>query len=221
MNEIQQTASATERPYRSHKIRACDYCRRRKQRCMVEAMGKSCRLCEQQGISCRYTRGIGSPSSLASNKPSSLPRVAPSLRWPKAPSSRGIESCLTPTRNTPSSRNDRTEKSEDKEIATITSLQSTHIVGPVVSEDAHVLEQYMSPASPEGRRPTRNPFNVYSADPNMPVLYTKVERRRLGLTTSQQPGMKQKHIMDQILAANRRILIDTYVKQQFCAVILN
>jgi len=79
----------------------------------------------------------------------------------------------------------------------------------------------MSPAYPEARLPTRNPFNVYSADPEMPVLYTRVERRRLGLVTSQEPGMKQKHIMDQILAKNRRILIDTYVKQRFFTVILN
>lgn len=65
----------------------------------------------------------------------------------------------------------------------------------------------MTPATSEEHRANRNPYNVYSADPIRPVLYTKVDKRRAGLMMSEKPGLKQRIIMEQILADNAKILL--------------
>jgi hypothetical protein len=190
------------RPYRSHKLRACDHCRRRKQRCFVESIGQPCHLCRVQDIRCSYTEGR--KEALASSRPSpenvakeTSPRLS---KRPRSSLPSGREDVQVGNRGKGVSR----DEIKVLDIA----QQSTHIVGPVISKDAHVLEQYMSPASPEGPRTNDNPYNVYSADPQMPVLYTKVEKQRIGFLRAREPGIGQRETMEQILAPNARRLVD-------------
>lgn len=42
------------RPYRSHKLRACGLCRRRKSRCIVDVPTQPCLTCRVQGPKCLY-----------------------------------------------------------------------------------------------------------------------------------------------------------------------
>lgn len=42
------------RPYRSHKVRACDLCRKQKSRCIVDLPGQSCFLCRSKALTCQY-----------------------------------------------------------------------------------------------------------------------------------------------------------------------
>lgn len=53
--------STGSRPYRSHKVRACDLCRKRKSRCTVDLPGQSCLLCRIQGAECHYREDLASP----------------------------------------------------------------------------------------------------------------------------------------------------------------
>ena len=53
--------STGSRPYRSHKVRACDLCRKRKSRCTVDLPGQSCLLCRIQGAECHYREDLSSP----------------------------------------------------------------------------------------------------------------------------------------------------------------
>lgn len=198
------------RPYRSHKLRACDYCRKRKARCSVEALGQACLLCRANGRECEYSDTRSTPAARATPRPSILgpnpqsPRARQSLKRSHALLEENItDPPLYPQQvaRTHVLRGDGAN--DDSE----TNSQSAHIVGPAITSDAHVLEQYMSPNSPAGTQPTQNPYSVYSADPHKPVLYRKVPRRRAGLEIAKEPGVKQQAILEQILAPNAERLL--------------
>ena len=180
-----------QRPYRSHKIRACDYCRRRKQRCSVQVMGQPCDLCKGQNIICSYQYNTANESRKSIRK------------RPYDTTARDADTFRASSSN-PRSLNLRAEEVSRKETDT-----SPHVVGPIASKDAQILEKFMSPGLVQDGQPTtENPYNVYSADPKMPVLYTQVERNNLGLIKPIEPGKKQKEIMEQILGRCARPLLD-------------
>lgn len=84
--------------------------------------------------------------------------------------------------------------------------ESTHIIGPAAAQDAHVLEEYLSPHSAESHK---NTYGSYSANPQNPVLYTRISRRRQGLPVTFQPGHNQREILEQIIAPFNLQLVDT------------
>ncbi|KAG4435800.1 hypothetical protein IFR05_008721 [Cadophora sp. M221] len=202
------------RPYRSHKIRACDACRRRKVRCDVASIGDNCQLCQEQGKTCRYS---------AEQKPirvRRLPTSDPSLgehqnNTPKLKRSHalvnesGSLSTPAPALTTQSWEAPRGLASNDSRSSE-KGRQSLHIVGPAVSSDAHVLEQYMSPESPEGKT-NDNPYSVYFSDPAKPILYKKVPRGRVGLSINDNAGVKQREIFEQILYPNASQIRELYL----------
>lgn len=202
-----------QRPYRSHKIRACDYCRKRKQRCHVAIIGETCQLCQLQGIECRYDgKEDGQTLAGVSSQATRRQFTAHSLKRPHSTLCGDNELDQERPRNNvlPMTHPRAPERSSDG-ASLDTGNHTAHIVGPFVARDAHVLEQYMTPASPRGQQSTNNPYKVYSADPNMPVLYTKVERRRKGLAMSEAPGLKQKQLLDQIMYPDTEKLLKVYV----------
>ena len=70
--------NAGARPYRSHKVRACDLCRKRKSRCTVDIPGQSCLLCRVQGADCHYQEEANADVSVLSapdTKPWQGPQV--------------------------------------------------------------------------------------------------------------------------------------------------
>lgn len=209
--DVEHSPLPGQRPYRSHKIRACDYCRKRKQRCLVEVMGQSCHLCRLQEIPCSYTKGVDPLSGHSKLTSEGRDRHSPGPSILK----RSYDEREDPPGSRSGSPQVKLSKEPRLDPASDTLDQSTHMVGPVVSKDAHVLEQYMSPGSPKGHRTTENPYSVYSADPHMPVLYTKVERRRQGLLISQEAGTKEKEIIEQILAPDGRRLFHLYAPRHY------
>ncbi|KAI9924751.1 hypothetical protein MW887_006607 [Aspergillus wentii] len=86
--------------------------------------------------------------------------------------------------------------------------ESMLIVGPVVADDAQVIEKFMPPErSNESVEPTSHPYNVYSSDPRKPILYTTVSRRRQGMRVGVPPGENQKEILEQILGPFKHDLV--------------
>lgn len=90
--------------------------------------------------------------------------------------------------------------------------ESVFIVGPVVADDAQVIEQHMPPeGSSKAEVPNSHPYNVYSNDPRKPILYTTVSRRRRGVRVGTPPGENQKEILEQILGPFKQDLVRLYV----------
>ncbi|THC96447.1 hypothetical protein EYZ11_004096 [Aspergillus tanneri] len=86
--------------------------------------------------------------------------------------------------------------------------ESVHIVGPVVADDAQVIEKFMPPERSDMSEAAKShPYNVYSNDPRKPILYTTISRRRQGMRVGVPPGENQKEILEQILGPFRHDLV--------------
>lgn len=90
--------------------------------------------------------------------------------------------------------------------------ESVLIVGPMVAEDAQVIEKHMPPERATlSEEPSSNPYNIYSSDPRKPVLYTTISRRRKGMRRGVPPGENQKEILEQILGPFRHDLVRLFI----------
>lgn len=219
----QQFALSTgTRPYRSHKIRACDLCRKRKSRCTVDLPGQSCLLCRVQGADCHYgeeksasMEPLGRPISNDIKSWSASPNPGQKRKRDELVSETPVSSSMaglpasTTSKEFPSSSRPKT--SQDEYQSHHGPDESMHIVGPVAAADAQVIERFL-PLETSKKSPDRKtPYNVYSNDPRKPILYTKVSRRRQGLKTTGIPGETQKEIIEQILGPFRHDLVQMYV----------
>ncbi|PGH02158.1 hypothetical protein AJ79_07704 [Helicocarpus griseus UAMH5409] len=216
--------STGARPYRSHKIRACDLCRRRKSRCTVDLPGQSCLLCRVQGADCHYREEQLSPIRAQRHDHNTGGRKRPSdgsqntrKRKPTYPSQN--PSGVPVSAAGAASWNQRSIPQSD--IQAGHSLprrfeeplgESVHIIGPVAAEDAQVIERFM-PENSTKRPDAKAPYNVYSNDPKKPILYTTVSRRRQGLRTTGIPGESQKEILEQILGPFKHELVTIFLNK--------
>lgn len=218
--------NAGARPYRSHKVRACDLCRKRKSRCTVDIPGQSCLLCRVQGADCHYQEEASTDTSVLSaadskswpgpaaveaapgqkrkRSPDGLPHLVqngPPRQPINGPSPHGTNSS-SGRRGSDSRRKDMDDPQNE----------SVLIVGPMVAEDAQVIEKHMPPERrSHSEEPTSHPYNIYSSDPRKPVLYTTISRRRKGMRRGTPPGENQKEILEQILGPFKHDLVRLYV----------
>ncbi|KAL2371790.1 C6 transcription factor [Blastomyces gilchristii SLH14081] len=215
--------STGARPYRSHKIRACDLCRKRKSRCTVDLPGESCLLCRVQGADCHYREGpikpVGTrfydPNTGDSGTPLSGSQTPQKrLRTHQSPGLSGVPTLAdeTPSPNRRSApRSDSQADHSSPRAFGEPFGESVHIVGPVAAEDAQVIERFMPSESSKKRSDAKAPYNVYSNDPKKPILYTTVSRRRQGLRTTGIPGESQKEILEQILGPFKHDLVKIFL----------
>ena len=84
------------------------------------------------------------------------------------------------------------------------------IVGPVIAEDVQLLEKYMTSQNRPGISDRERIYDTVSDNPRDPVIYLSVPRRREGLSSSSQPGEKQKEIFEQILGPHIGEVINLY-----------
>ncbi|KAL5338760.1 hypothetical protein BJX70DRAFT_408543 [Aspergillus crustosus] len=168
------------RPYRSHKIPACDRCRRFKRRCTGGAPDRPCVLCNLQEVPCEYTSGplqksqgasartAGRSTSqrapLQSSAPNPLPR----------PSS--VDGDIEQDEVGPDYHGGPNQNRSKPELSMVAS--------PVISEDIRILERYMSSQATPRQRP--------------------------GLAMAENPGRQQKEILMQILKPYADELLDLY-----------
>ncbi|KAJ5888186.1 hypothetical protein N7495_008227 [Penicillium taxi] len=226
-SKLPSSAFAGARPYRSHKVRACDLCRKRKSRCIVETLGQSCLMCRMQGADCHYQdeanadvsvlstlesnsvvnmsgqkrKRNNSPDKL-SNSESHIPAHITSHQLTSGPSPQG----------TNSSSGRRGSDSRRKGYDDDRHNESVLIVGPMVAEDAQVIEKHMPPErSSLSEEPQSHPYNIYSSDPRKPVLYTTIPRRRKGMRVGVPPGENQKEILEQILGPFKHDLVKLFI----------
>ncbi|KAJ5997020.1 hypothetical protein N7499_006663 [Penicillium canescens] len=218
--------NAGARPYRSHKVRACDLCRKRKSRCTVDIPGQSCLLCRVQGADCHYQEEANADVSVLSapdTKPWQGPQVSDALPGQKR--KRSPDGSTHPTQNIParqpingpsphgttSSGGRRGSDSRRKDMDDPQN-ESVLIVGPMVAEDAQVIEKHMPPErASQSEEPKSHPYNIYSSDPRKPVLYTTISRRRKGMRVGTPPGENQKEVLEQILGPFKHDLVRLFI----------
>lgn len=206
------------RPYRSHKVRACDLCRKRKSRCTVDIPGQSCLLCRVQGAVCHYQdesfdSSISSaPDSRSWSGENGTEKVSSGQKRKRSPdiisppnSDRRVEAPNVHRAQTSANRRASDPGSRGDEDP---QNESVFIVGPVVADDAQVIEKYMPPErSSKSVEPKNHPYNVYSNDPRKPILYQTVSRRRQGVRVGTPPGENQKEILEQVLGPFKHDLV--------------
>ncbi|KAI9037748.1 putative C6 transcription factor [Aspergillus affinis] len=216
--------NAGARPYRSHKVRACDLCRKRKSRCTVDIPGQSCLLCRVQGADCHYQEEPSQDPPIPNGSPSKgwtidpmAESLAPSQKRKRISESdspphpvRALDDTATRPRASSAvdSRGSESRRQGDEDPHN----ESVQIVGPVVADDAQVIEKFMPPeTSNQSETPKNHPYNVYSNDPRKPILYTTISRRRKGMRRGIPPGENQKEILEQILGPFRHDLVRLFL----------
>ncbi|OJJ51266.1 hypothetical protein ASPZODRAFT_138373 [Penicilliopsis zonata CBS 506.65] len=221
--------SAGARPYRSHKVRACDLCRKRKSRCTVDIPGKSCVLCRVQGADCHYQDDSNldvAPEGGADTKRWSvagqnledtvLGRKRKHTPDPASASDKRVHPYQPPEmpgfRRSNSTGQIQEGESRRQRFDDDPQNKSVLVVGPLVAEDAQVIEKFMPPEhSTQSPEPDSHPYNVYSSDPKKPILYTTVTRRRQGVRRGIPPGENQKEVLEQILGPFKHDLVRLFL----------
>ncbi|KAJ5551574.1 hypothetical protein N7535_000481 [Penicillium sp. DV-2018c] len=217
--------NAGARPYRSHKVRACDLCRKRKSRCTVDIPGQSCLLCRVQGADCHYQEEgnmeasiMSAPEAKSWPAPSAVD-AAPGQKRKRSPEGLAQMTQTGPPRqplngpsphgtNSSSGRRGSDSRRRDDDPQN----ESVLIVGPMVAEDAQVIEKHMPPERTSlSEEPKSHPYNIYSSDPRKPVLYTTISRRRKGMRKGTPPGENQKEVLEQILGPFRHDLVRLFI----------
>ncbi|OJD35573.1 c6 transcription factor [Diplodia corticola] len=207
------------RPYRSHRVPACDRCRRRKIRCNITATGQPCELCAEKGLSCLFTgtrtsnarppaAHPGRPSPARAGRRSRLENARPSsvsrARASDSAVSEGSPTAPRHLRDTsaPSTRNGDRAVSGPAGEASI-------VIGPLVAEDVQILQRYLT-AEPRTGLHSSQPYSVVSNAPGDPMIYLALPRHREGLKLAKDSGRSQREILDQILGPKKQEVVQLY-----------
>ncbi|CAG8221095.1 unnamed protein product [Penicillium salamii] len=197
--------SGDERPYRSHTKPACLPCRRRKSRCKIEPHTEACLMCRAHGTDCTFPNGRAKATSHKRHSTETAPRVPhPALRTPVAGPSNGLLAVSPHFSN-----------SQSQNLDTPLSLEADddnpHILGPAVTGDNHVLADYLSNIS--GGQGIREIRPVEPGSSSSPVIFTKVQKRPLGLTVNCSPAMKNLETIEKLIEPWGPHLIELYLKK--------
>lgn len=178
-----EPTSLAARPYRSHKLPACDRCRARKSRCDIDVTGESCRFCRERGFSCDFTqrRASPQPESPAPTRPAKRQRTDHGSSINRHPRSQ-VEGSLA----------------QFPSINGTSPTESSLMMNPPMSEDIAILEQYLT-SQTVGGEATAKPYSTISSASGNPVVYLTVPRKRKGLRSAVDPGKTQREIIEQVL----------------------
>ncbi|RMX79182.1 hypothetical protein D0869_08489 [Hortaea werneckii] len=178
------SSGASSRPYRSHKVPACDVCRKRKIQCRIDEAGQRCRFCRERDVACHFSQkednrdnDIQPRSKRKAMEPHQATRVGPHPVSEPIAGGNGI--------------------SPD---------ESSVIMNPTMAEDIEVVEHYLPPEANRDGATTKLYSLVPSAE-GKPIIYLTVPRRRRGLRTDTNPGSTQREILEQILGSLKETVI--------------
>lgn len=178
--------STTDRPYRSHKIPACERCRKRKIRCNFDLIHQECIYCRGKGLDCVVaypTRDSSIKGAVSQEVPDAVQRKRPRHR-------EGASDVIGPPHD--SEPRLRPSPATDRNGETWAEMSS--IVGPMVAEDIEVIDSYLLPNAPKLDDDVENESHTKVQRKQNPVLYQSVPRRRSGLTLAHDSGTTQYRI---------------------------
>ena len=202
----------SSRPYRLHRIPACDRCRTRKIRCVIDLGGEPCLLCRVHNAPCRrlqerthfarprtaISKDSHDPEDLlsASNRPRRLSRGLLSdteIDEVQPERSQLRKQVGVPSKGTPGSG------VASSAVVDNESSKFSMILGPSVAEDVQVIEKYMSSGEALNTQVQPRQYNTLSDEPKKPISYMNVPRRREGFLLAAKPGEAQAMILTQVL----------------------
>lgn len=179
---------AGSRPYRSHKVPACDLCRHRKIRCNIDIPGKPCRFCRERDLTCEYSQKHEHTETESPTKRRKTQITSFSERGSRL-AERGL--------------------AQFPSVAGTSPTESSLILNPPMAEDIEILEHYLTSNGPPGAS-TGKPYSLISSTPGNPIIYLTVPRRRKGLSTAVDPGRTQREIIEQVLGPLKMDVLDLY-----------
>ncbi|KAH7021461.1 uncharacterized protein B0I36DRAFT_251908 [Microdochium trichocladiopsis] len=151
------------RPYRSHKVRACDLCRKHKTGCVVDIPGLGCRRCRSRDMSCLHAIRASTTAREGPAPPSSTGRSLPRLQSRRRAAVRDLASHgglaeISNVRPTALSPHDGS------------SSLPVHVLGPSGAQDSQVIEEHLlsARASPIAQEH----IGICSTDRKKPVGFT-------------------------------------------------
>ncbi|KAI1767145.1 fungal-specific transcription factor domain-containing protein [Hypoxylon sp. FL1150] len=228
-----QSPGSHGRPYRSHLHPACLPCRKRKSRCKVEDHSKSCLMCQAHASECSFptsrepnltprNRAPGAPRSqvrgrlLSQHIPSPYPSSARGCDEELANRYSENENLAVDTLHDASETQHQCDRNQESHSSPIISIGDTdnenpHIISPVVTSDNQVLTDYLSTTSNAncGIR------LIYPKRTNgsKQVLFTRVQKRPVGLTVSPSPSYTKCEIIEKLIEPWKDTLIKLYFEK--------
>lgn len=199
--------SGDERPYRSHTKPACVPCRRRKSRCKLEPHTAACLMCRAHGTECTFPNGRGksTPQKRYSTEDSPI-QPHPNLRTP-AVATRPLNRLPPPVATSPQfSIVTQARNEQDTPLSLEADDDNPHILGPAVTGDNHVLADYLSNIS--GGQGIREIRPVEPGSSSSPVIFTKVQKRPLGLMVNSSPALHKLQTIEKLVEPWGPHLID-------------
>lgn len=190
MDDAVITTPTEGRPYRSHKVPACDLCRHRKIRCNIDIPGRQCRFCRERELTCEYTQNTSTNDLESPAKRRKTQTTSPAMQL------RVTEKGLA----------------QFPSVAGTSPTESSLILNPPMAEDIEILEHYMT-SNGHGDASTGKPYSLISSAPGNPVIYLTVPRRRKGLATAADPGQSQREVIEQVLGQFKDEVINLYFEK--------
>lgn len=158
-------------------------------------------MCRVAGIDCYYSKN--EPVKPKNN------RHRPRQTVPKESAQQAIGLVCT-------SRHDHHETETGLETLIDGESELSHIISPIMADDAKVVQQHFSPE--DGTQNEKRYYRVCSNDTGKPIIYSKELRRPPGLQSSATAGAQQGVIMEQILGQSKEELVNMYVH---CTMVLH
>lgn len=196
---VKQVSSPTALKSRSGKARACEPCRRRKSRCIVERPGEACLFCRLRNSSCKMNyddaAGASGPQREGSRKRRRMDEEQ------KTSSSHTLSSAIVES-DDGAPRVGGYTPAVDKSTSKEGDASGIHIVGPLATADNVVVEGsigardsgYSYAGIQQGSAMT-----IRSTDPGKPILYRVVNRRRPGQIVATVVGDKQLDVIQNVI----------------------
>ncbi|KAJ5230028.1 hypothetical protein N7489_010736 [Penicillium chrysogenum] len=203
--------SGDERPYRSHTKPACVPCRRRKSRCKLEPHTAACLMCRAHGTECTFPNGRAksTPQKRYSTE-ADPPLPHPTLRTPIAAAQSLSRPPLVAT-SPKFSIVTQAQNDQDTPLSLEAEDDNPHILGPAVTGDNHVLADYLSNIS--GGQGIREIRPVEPGSSSSPVIFTKVQKRPLGLMVNSSPALHKLQTIEKLVEPWGPHLIDIYLRK--------
>ncbi|KAJ5685826.1 hypothetical protein N7536_008445 [Penicillium majusculum] len=203
--------SGDERPYRSHTKPACVPCRRRKSRCKLEPHTPACLMCRAHGTECTFPNAIAKSTPQKRYSTETGPRLPhPTLRTPIA-AAQSLSRPPVVAASPQFSIVTQAQNEQDTPLSLEADDDNPHILGPAVTGDNHVLADYLSNIS--GGQGIREIRPVEPGSSSSPVIFTKVQKRPLGLMVNSSPALHKLQTIEKLVEPWGPHLIDIYLRK--------
>ena len=180
-------SSLEGRPYRSHKVPACETCRRRKIRCFVDIPSQPCRFCREHARKCTIPSSKGKDVSEPRDEP---PRKR--VRTSPGPEPRPVDQPNVP------------RAGQDQFTSPVES--SSLMMHPTMAEDISVLESHLT-SHPSDDVHVNQPYHRVTRNSGDSIVYLSIPRWPKGRRILKDAGKAQREIMEQVLHTSKEAVV--------------